>query len=115
MNKHQNFIIALLFIVCSLTLKAQIRLPKLISNGVVLQRDVETGHRRVGDWQNAAFAGLHEEGNHGSAAAHHIAVTHHGKAHVARTADIVGGGEQLVRTQLGGAIKVYWICSLVSR
>ena len=41
MNKNQNFIITLLFVVCSLTLKAQIRLPKLISNGVVLQRDVE--------------------------------------------------------------------------
>ncbi len=41
MNNPLNFIIALLFILCNATLNAQIKLPKLISDGMVLQRDVE--------------------------------------------------------------------------
>ena len=41
MNKSQPFLLTLILFVISATSNAQIKLPKLISHGIVFQRDVE--------------------------------------------------------------------------
>ena len=47
-----------------------------------------------------------EKGDHGAPAAHHVAVADHGKAGFRLTGVGVAGGEEFVRTQFGGAVKI---------
>src|SRR5690606_32752315 len=71
-----------------------------------LQADIEAGHARIGDRQHAGFATTQEKWNDRAAAAHDIAVAHHRETDVAITANVVGGGKQLVGAQFGGAIQI---------
>lgn len=54
-----------------------------------------------------------EEGHDRAARAHHVAVAHHRKTGWILAGDVVGGDEQFVGGQLGGAIQVDGVGSLV--
>ena len=79
------------------------------------ERDVEAGHAHIGNGElgSSAVALIDKEGNHGTAGAHHIAIANHGEADVLGTADVVGSSKELVRCELGGAVKVDRGTSLV--
>ena len=79
------------------------------------QGDPEAGHARIGDRQavGAVRDQLLEEGHHAAARAEHIAIAHHRKAGAVGAGQIVGGDENLVGGELGGAIEIDRIGGLV--
>ena len=84
----------------------------------LLQRDPEARHARVGDRQVGRAlrrCSLLEERHHRAARADHVAVAHHGEARAVPAGDVVGGDEQLVGGQLGGAVEIDRVGRLVGR
>ncbi len=81
----------------------------------LLQRDPEPCHARVGDRQLLGILREQaaEERHDRAARPHHVAVAHDRKPRAVATGDIVGGHEQLVGSQLGGAIEVDRVGRLV--
>ena len=81
------------------------------------QGDPETGHALVGDGQAVGAVGdqLLEERHDAAARAEHIAIAHHREAGAVGAGQVVGGDENLVRGQLGGAVEVDRVGGLVGR
>ena len=73
-----------------------------------LEGDVETRHPHVGDgeFRGTFVAQLDEQGDDGSPGAHHVAIADHRETEVTGALDVVGGDEELVAGELGGAIEV---------
>lgn len=81
----------------------------------LLQGEPETGHLGMGNGQAAGpfLDQAIEEGHHGAARPHHVAVAHHGEDGRVLARHIIGGHEQLVGAELGGAIEVDRVGGLV--
>src|SRR5581483_11347461 len=72
----------------------------------LLQSDPEARHLGVGHRQHAGGAHFLKKRNHAAAAAHDVAVAHHAEARAVAPRVAVGGDEELVGAELGGAVEI---------
>src|SRR5581483_9926086 len=79
----------------------------------LLERQPETSHTGVSNGNLAALALLLKYGDNTSAATHNVAISSATEARILTPGVGIGLNEHFFRAQLGGAVQIYWIHSLI--